>query len=203
MDMRRTRLISLAFLVGLTALVATAMGKPAPGTAVPGQVHALAFDAGARALWLGGRTGLYRSHDAGRTWSSTALRRQGPAPDVRAVAPHPVDPAVLYVGTHGSGVLKTTDGGRTWRQAGAGLGGLDVPGLAIDPNTPDKLHAFVRGKGGGIYRTTDAGRAWERVDDGPAADTTVLISVNLPAAKDGIFLYAGTAAGLQRNSDCF
>ena len=42
-----------------------------------------------------------------------------------------------------------------------------------------------------------------RVDDGPAGETKVLASVNIPTGMGGIFLYAGTGDGLQRNPDCF
>jgi len=120
-----------------------------------------------------------------------------------AVTPHPRDAAILYVATHEAGVLKTTDGGRTWSEVNSGLGGLDVHGLAIDPNAPDKLHALVRDKGEGVYRTTNGGQKWVRVDDGPGGETKVLTSVNLATGMGGIYLYAGTAEGLQRDPDCF
>jgi hypothetical protein len=42
-----------------------------------------------------------------------------------------------------------------------------------------------------------------RVDDGPPGETKVLASVNIPTGMGGIFLYAGTGDGLQRNPDCF
>lgn len=124
-------------------------------------------------------------------------------PDVMVVAPDPKDALVIYVGTHEAGVFKSADGGTTWREANTGLGGLDVHGLAIDPNAPQKLHAAVREKGEGIYRTTDRGGKWTRVDDGPGGEVKVLTSVNIPTGMGGIFLYAGTAEGLQRNPDCF
>ena len=65
------------------------------------------------------------------------------------------------------------------------------------------LHAAVREIGAGLYRTTDGGLKWLRVDDGPAGETKVLASVNIPTGMGGIFLYAGTAEGLTRNPDCF
>ena len=166
-------------------------------------VHALAFDAGGRSVWLGAHTGLYRSDDGGRRWSKVAVPAQGHDPDVMAVIGHPNAASVVYVGTHEAGVLKTTDGGETWVAVNTGLRGLDVHGLAIDPNTPDKLHARVREMGAGLYRTTDGGQKWVHVDDGPAGETKVLVSVNIPTGMGGIFLYAGTGDGLQRNPDCF
>ncbi|MBI2461848.1 MAG: exo-alpha-sialidase, partial [Candidatus Rokubacteria bacterium] len=74
--------------------------------------------------------------------------------------------------------------------------------LAIDPDQPWKLHAAVREKGEGVYRTDRRGR-WTRVDDGPGGEVKVLASVNIPTGMGGIYLYAGTAEGLQRNPDCF
>lgn len=168
-------------------------------------VHALAFDAGARTLWLGAHTGLYRSEDRGGTWVAVPLgaHGHGHAHDVMAIAAHPTDPAILYVGTHEAGVLKTTDGGKTWRAVNAGLAGLDAHGLALAPNAPDKLHVLIRDKGAGVYRSSNGGDAWVRVDDGPAGETKVLASVDIATGMGGIFLYAATADGLWRSPDCF
>jgi photosystem II stability/assembly factor-like uncharacterized protein len=164
-------------------------------------VHALAMDAKGRSLFLGAHTGLFRSEDGGRSWQKVTLSAKHVHPDVMAVTTDPRDPLVIYVGTHEAGVFKSLDGGRTWTEVNAGLGGLDVHGLAVDPND-GKLHAAVREKGEGIYRTDRRGR-WTRVDDGPGGEVKVLTSVNIPTGMGGIYLYAGTAEGLQRNPDCF
>jgi len=166
-------------------------------------VHTLAFDAAGQTLWLGAHTGLYRSEDGGRAWAKVSLPAHGHGPDVMAIAPHPTQANLVYVGTHEAGVLKTADGGTTWAAANGGLRGLDVHGLAIDPNAPTKLHALVREAGAGLYRTTDGGQKWVRVDDGPDGETKVLASVDIPSGMGGIFLYAGTGEGLRRNPDCF
>ena len=166
-------------------------------------VHALAMDAEGRSLFLGGHTGLFRSADGGRSWQKAALSAKHAQLDVMAIALDPKDPLVLHVGTHEAGVFKSSDGGTSWREANAGLGGLDVHGLATDPSAPQKLHAAVREAGEGIFRTTDGGGKWTRVDDGPGGEVKVLTSVNIPTGMGGIYLYAGTAEGLQRSADCF
>jgi photosystem II stability/assembly factor-like uncharacterized protein len=165
--------------------------------------HALAFDAAGQVLWLGGHAGLFRSEDAGQSWTKVGLPVKHDSVDVMAVTPDPRDASTVYIATHEAGVLKTTDGGRSWFEVNTGLRGHDVHGLAIDPNASDKLHALVRDKGEGVYRSTNGGRNWARVDDGPGGETKLLASVNLATGMGGIYLYAGTGEGLQRNPDCF
>ena len=166
-------------------------------------VHALAVAGEGRGLLLGAHTGLFRSEDGGKTWQPIALSTKHAHLDLMAIALDPTDPQTVYVGTHEAGVLKSTNGGATWTESNSGLGGLDVHGLAIDPTAPGKLHAAIREKGEGIYRTTDGGARWTRVDDGPGGEVKVLTSVNIATGMGGIWLYAGTAEGLQRDPDCF
>jgi photosystem II stability/assembly factor-like uncharacterized protein len=180
-----------------------AQGHPGAGGAGFEHVHALGLDGDGRALWLGAHTGLFRSEDGGRIWHPVPLSAAHPRLDVMAIAVHPTDSRMLYVGTHEAGVLKSTDGGKTWAEVNGGLGGLDVHGLALDPAAPDRLHAAVREMGEGIWRTTDGGGTWKRVDDGPGGEVKVLRSVDISTGMGGIWLYAGTAAGLQRSPDCF
>lgn len=165
-------------------------------------VHALAMDSAGKAIFLGTHVGLFRSDDAGRSWKKAALSTKQSNFDVMAVTPDPKEPKTIYVATHEAGVFKSTDAGTTWKEANSGLGGMDVHGLAIDPND-GKLHALVRDKGEGVYRSKNGGEKWTRVDDGPGGEVKVLTSVNVPTGMGGIFLYAGTAEGLQRNPDCF
>jgi photosystem II stability/assembly factor-like uncharacterized protein len=166
-------------------------------------VHALAMDAEGRTLFLGAHTGLFRSDDRGRSWKKVALTTAQSGFDMMGVTPDPKDPKTIYVATHEAGTFKSIDGGMTWKEINSGLGGPDVHGLAIDPNNPSKLHAAVREKGEGVYRTTDGGGKWTRVDDGPQGEVKVLTSVNISTGMGGIFLYAGTSAGLRRSPDCF
>lgn len=197
---KRRRFAAVSVLGLLLSIVAVVSATAAPEFE---HVHALVFDATGRTLWLGAHTGLYRSEDAGRTWRKVALPGGHHGPDVMTLAVHPSEPSIVYVGTHEAGVLKTVDGGKAWKAVNAGLGGVDVHGLAVDPNAPHKLYALVRDKAPGLYRSTDNSGKWVRVDDGPAGETKVLASVNIPTGMGGIFLYAGTADGLQKSPDCF
>jgi photosystem II stability/assembly factor-like uncharacterized protein len=189
--------------IGHLLLSSAAQGHHEKGAGGFEHVHSLAMDAAGQTLFLGAHTGLFKSEDGGRSWQRVALSAKRSHPDVMVVTPHLKDSTMIYLGTHEAGVLKSTDGGRTWVEANAGLKGLDVHGLALDPNKPSKLHAAVREEGEGIYRTIDGGGRWVRVDDSPQGEVKVLTSVNIPTGMGGIFLYAGTSEGLQRNPDCF
>lgn len=188
---------------GCGPAIVSAADAPHASASAFEHVHALAFDAGGSALWLGAHTGLFRSEDGGQTWTKVSLPVKHDAVHVMAVTPDPRDARTIYIATHEAGVMKTTDGGRSWSEVNEGLGGRDVHGLAIDPNTPAKLHALVRDKAQGIYRSTNGGQRWVRVDDGPGGESKVLTSVNLATGMGGIYLYAGTGEGLRRNPDCF
>jgi photosystem II stability/assembly factor-like uncharacterized protein len=196
-------LLAVVALIFNPVFVLAAQGNPRTANAAFEHVHALAMDAASQIVFLGAHTGLFKSENGGRTWKNVDLPGKHSRVDVMAVTPHPKDPKTVYIGTHEAGVLKSTDSGATWTELNSGLAGLDVHGIAIDPNDPQKLHATVRDKGEGIYRSTNGGGKWTRVDDGPGGEVKGLYSVNIPTGMGGIFLYAATAQGLQRNPDCF
>ena len=191
------------FLIGIPLAFTASSEMPNKESGQFQHIHALAMDAEGKTLFLGAHTGLFRSENRGKTWQRVPVATKYPDLDLMAIVTDPKDPRTIYVGTHEAGVFRSQDGGATWTEVNAGLGGLDVHGLALDPNTSQKLHAWVREKGAGIYRTTDGGGKWVRVDDGPEGEVKVLASVNIPTGMGGIYLYAGTAEGLQRDPDCF
>ena len=98
--------------------------------------------------------GVFRSTDAGRTWTSEGLI------NVWTLAVDPVTPSTLYVGTDDE-VYKSTDSGETWVGTLRGVnseGPSGVVALAIDPVIPSTLYAGTYD--GVVFRTADAGRSW-------------------------------------------
>jgi photosystem II stability/assembly factor-like uncharacterized protein len=159
--------------------------------------------------------GVYRSTDAGATWTAAGLK------DSRTIARivvHPTDPRTAWVAAMGDlwvssperGLFKTTDGGQTWTnvlkaaaphntKAGAG----DV---VIDPSDPNVLYAtlyarqrtpwsFVSGPDhtdgkdvGGIFKTTDGGTTWTKLGGGlPGRTARIGLAIH---RKDPKVLYA-------------
>lgn len=81
---------------------------------------------------------------------------------VRWIAPHPLDPATLYVGIELGGVMRTRDGGGTWEDRKPGSQ-HDAHALATHPAAPDRVYEAA---GGGVARSDDAGASWRPVDEG-------------------------------------
>lgn len=134
-----------------------------------------------------------------------------PTRPIRALAAHPDRPGRLFAAPEGGGTLRSDDGGRTWtamggRTAGSGLPRAQVAALAIAAAAPDTIYAAVAGDG--IWRSEDAGESWSFVMDRPwiaeaEREVLALASVNLASGMGGIWIYAGTQAGLTRVPDCF
>lgn len=123
--------------------------------------------------------GVYRSTDAGRSWTRVGLDDTERVGRIRV---HPTDPERVYVAALGHawgdnaerGVYRSKDGGATWERVlhvDAGTGATD---LAIHPTNPRIVYAAMwdyrrqpwafrsGGPGSGLYRSKDGGDSWER-----------------------------------------
>ena len=93
---------------------------------------------------LNGGYGIYKSLDAGRTWTSMGLEKTR---HIHKVIIDPTNPDVVYVGAIGSpwgiheerGVYKTTNGGDTWERVLFQNTKTGVADMVMDPTNPNKL----------------------------------------------------------------
>src|SRR5688572_21392181 len=92
--------------------------------------------------------GVYKSTDAGKTWTHVGFRE---AENISKIRIHPTNPNIIWVaafGKHGApnaerGVFKSTDGGRTWTKTlfrDAKTGAID---LSVDPQNPNVHYAAL------------------------------------------------------------
>jgi photosystem II stability/assembly factor-like uncharacterized protein len=139
----------------------------------------VAFVAAVGNLWAGNPDrGVFKTTDAGRTWTKTLFVDQYTGATDLVMDPR--DPNVLYAATYqrlrkafgfngggpGSGIYKSTDGGATWRKLENGVPAGDKGriGLAIAMSKPDVLVATIEhATAGGTYRTEDAGATWKKM----------------------------------------
>ncbi len=124
--------------------------------------------------------GIYKSVDAGRSWTLMGLERTGRIP--RLVV-HPTDPDVAYACAMGHaygpqperGVFRTTDGGDSWEQVLFIDEDTGCSDIAMDPSNPRvlfagtwqlEIHTWGRtsgGPGGGLHVSRDGGDTWRKL----------------------------------------
>jgi photosystem II stability/assembly factor-like uncharacterized protein len=126
--------------------------------------------------------GVYKSVDAGKTWTNMGLEHSG---RIGRIVIHPSNADIVFACVLGRmtgpqperGVFRTTDGGQHWERvlfAGENVG---CSGLAMDPHNPRTLFAgmwqaemhtygeFSGGPGSGIYVSHDGGTKWTRLEE--------------------------------------
>lgn len=95
--------------------------------------------------------GIFRSTDAGDTWTAAAAVGDQLPGDIAALAVDPEDPDTVLVGSGGSGVFRSTDQGSTFVRTGD----VGTFGLAFGPQG-QVLAATARG----VDLSEDGGASW-------------------------------------------
>lgn len=165
--------------------------------------------------------GVYKSVDAGKTWTFLGL---ADSRQIGALIVDPKDPDIVLVAALGHafgpnverGVFRTTDGGRSWTKVlykDAETGAIDV---SFDPHDSQVVYAALwqarrqpwnfssGGPGSGLYRSTDGGVTWTHLSgNGLPAGILGRIHVSVSGA-DSKRVYAMIEAaqgGLYRSDD--
>lgn len=167
--------------------------------------------------------GIYKSMDAGATWTHLGLRD---GQQISMMAVDPRDPNRVFVAVAGHpygpnperGIYRSTDGGQSFQKVlykDENIGGNDVE---IDPADPNTVYATLwdaregpwenaswNGSGGGIFKSSDGGQTWKQLAGGLPADIVqayVTIAPSNPrrlfavvAVKDSVELYRSDDAG--------
>ena len=148
--------------------------------------------------------GMYKSTDAGRTWTHIGL---GNTKHIGEIRIDPNNPDLVYVAAFGDafgpnsdrGVYRSTDGGKSWKKVlyqSDKAGAID---LSMDPSNPRILfaamweanrkfwHLSSGGPGSALFRSMDGGDTWEEVslNNGFAKGLLGKIGVSISAAKQG------------------
>jgi photosystem II stability/assembly factor-like uncharacterized protein len=156
-----------------------AIGAIAVAESDPNVIYVGTGEACVRGNIVGGN-GVYKSIDAGKTWTFVGLA------DTHAIGRlivNPKNPDVAFVAALGHpfgdneqrGVFRTRDGGHTWEKVlyrDAKTGGIDI---TFDPTNSNILFAALwqakrtpwsldsGGPGSGLYRSADGGSTWKEL----------------------------------------
>jgi photosystem II stability/assembly factor-like uncharacterized protein len=125
--------------------------------------------------------GIYKSTDAGKTWTHMGLDETG---RIGRIIVHPKDPNIVFACSVGRatgsqqerGVFRSTDGGQHWERVLFGDSNTGCSGLAMDAHNSRVLFAgmwqvemhswgeFSGGPGSAIYMSRDGGTKWTKLD---------------------------------------
>jgi len=139
-------------------------------------------------LYVAARKGVFRSRDAGLTW--TRLNVPGEGRQHWCVAVHPQQHHVLFVGGGPPGFFRSDDGGETWQAANCShperfkitFGSSRAMKMAFHPTNPDIMYAAVEING--LLVSTDGGRNWRAANEAVARLSQVPDLQNIEVTDD-------------------
>jgi photosystem II stability/assembly factor-like uncharacterized protein len=165
--------------------------------------------------------GVYKSTDAGKTWTHIGLKDVG---NIGGVEIHPSNPDIAFVAAIGNpftpnaerGLFRTRDGGKTWEKVlfvSDSTGAVDVE---LQPGNPNVLYAsmwraerkpwtIISGaREGGVYKSSDGGTTWKKLTNGLPNELVGKSNVGVtPAAPNIVYVLieAKPGSGLYRSDD--
>ena len=167
--------------------------------------------------------GMYKSNDAGKTWTRIGLTDSQQIARIRI---HPSDPDLVYVAALGHpygpnaerGVFRTRDGGKTWqrilsRNGDSDTGAID---LAFEPGNPRVIYAALwqtrrtpwsvyppsNGPGSGLFKSLDGGDTWTEIRGHGFADKPGRIGIAVaPSNPQRVYAIVDAPAGGMYRSD--
>ncbi len=152
------------------------------------------------AHWTSGATerpgGMFRRAVGNETWESLTKGLPEKA-EIRAIAVHPENPQIIYVGTQ-DGPYRSTDRGERWERLRLPDPAMVVWSIVFHPQNPNILYAGTAPAA--VYRSDDGGTTWRRLRNAKQPerikmgfDTRVIRMAVDPTRPDEV--YAGLEVG--------
>jgi len=145
--------------------------------------------------------GIYKSTDAGKTWTLMGLEKTG---RIGRIVIDPRNPDIVLAAALGHsygpqadrGIFRTADGGKTWERVlfvDENTGASEIVMDPANPRTlfagmwPLEIHTWGResgGPGSGIYKSTDEGLTWKKLTGhGLPAHTTGKVAMAIATSN--------------------
>jgi len=166
--------------------------------------------------------GIYKSTDAGKTWTHVGL---SDAQQVSELAIDPRDPNRVFVAVFGHpygpseqrGIFRTTDGGQTWQKVLYKDENTGAGSVEIDPSDSNVVYASLwdsrqgpwedsneyNGPNSGLYKSTDGGATWNELTQGMPAGIIQVHTAIAPSQPSRIYaaIAHGRVVGIYRSDD--
>ncbi|MCA8956589.1 MAG: hypothetical protein KDC87_10980 [Planctomycetes bacterium] len=126
---------------------------------------------------------------------------------IRAIAIHPTQTNIMFVGGVSGGIWRSADSGASWRAVDDAMDNLAITSIVFDPSNSNTLYAATGEgfgnadsiRGAGVFKSTDGGTSWSRL---ASTNTSNFYWVNrLTISSTGGVLLAATRDGIWRSSD--
>ena len=165
--------------------------------------------------------GVYKSIDAGKTWTHVGLKDVG---QIGSINIHPTNPDIVFAAAMGNpfkptpdrGVYRTRDGGRTWQKVLFVSDSTGAVDLEFQPGNPSVVYAamwraerkpwtIISGAHeGGVYKSSDGGDTWVKLTNGLPSGLVGKSDFAVSPAKPNrlyVLMEASPGGGLYRSDD--
>ncbi len=163
--------------------------------------------------------GIYKSTDAGKTWTHLGSGKEGlrDGQQIPALAIDPRNPDRIFAAVLGHpygpnserGLFRSTDGGQTWQKVISKDENTGASDVEIDPSNPDVVYASMwearegpwednnvfNGTNGGLFKSTDGGATWHPLTSGLPKDLSQIYVAIAPSQPRRLYATLGTSAG--------
>jgi photosystem II stability/assembly factor-like uncharacterized protein len=149
-------------------------------------------------IYAGTTEGFWRSTNGGNSWMLNTSRTL----EINAIAVHPKDPQVVYIGTNNYGVMVSRDGGKNFLPSNEGFSGRRAYSIMPDRERAGRVYASTinTATGGGFFFVSnDGGTTWQpSMRNMPSR--LIAYSI-LQDRTDANIIYLGTNLGIYRSID--
>ncbi|MHA7131523.1 WD40/YVTN/BNR-like repeat-containing protein [Algoriphagus namhaensis] len=179
------------------------VGAIAVAESDPNVIYVGMGEAPVRGVMTSHGDGVYKSTDAGKTWTHIGLEKTR---QISKIVVHPANPDVLIVGAQGSpygatedrGIYRSMDGGAIWEKVHYVDENSGVADLSMDMNNPRVIYASYwdhrrfpwkvqsGGPGSGLYKSTDMGVTWTKLEKGLPEGTLGKMGISVSRANSNI-----------------